>query len=440
MTVDGTPLTTETAFGYKIPENIKGKKVVLINHSDTLGGAAVVTFRLMQALRNEGIDARMVVFTKTSQEDNVDVIYTRFIRTMAFCLERLRILPATGFNYDNLYKVSTGDFALNVHHHPWVKDADIVCLNWVNQGLMGLKGIKRLHEMGKKIVWTLHDMWSMTGICHHSYECDHYIKECGHCPFLANGGKANDLSHRYWKKKKRLYTEVPITFVTVSKWLENKCRQSSLLGEKNIVTINNPFPIDKFYTKPKRELYSMTTPEKQNIILLGAARLDDPIKGLDIAIDALNHIFDNNPDIASKTAVYLFGHLKHPEVLDRLRFSHRWLGLVSDFKLIRYLCSISKVVLSTSLYETLGGTLVEGQAGGAIPVTFGIDGRADVVEHLKNGYIARYKDHLDIAKGIIWALDAKIPREELHRSVGERFGASVIARRYINLFSGIIGE
>ena len=35
-------------------------KVVLINHSDTLGGASVVTARLASALRAEGVDARML--------------------------------------------------------------------------------------------------------------------------------------------------------------------------------------------------------------------------------------------------------------------------------------------------------------------------------------------------------------------------------------------
>lgn len=430
--------STSAADAWQLPENMKGKKVVLVNHSDTLGGAAIVTFRLMQALRNQGVDARMVVYTKTSDEKNVEMVYTRFIRGMAFCLERLKILPAVGFDYSNLFKVSTGAFGLNVHLHPWVKEADIVCLNWINQGLMSLKGIRKLHDMGKKIVWTLHDMWSMTGICHHAYGCNNYLDQCGNCQFLAGGGSDNDLSHRYWKKKRELVSKVPIHYVTVSHWLEECARHSSLLHDQKICTIHNPFPIEQFYPRPVRELYSMLSPDKPNLILFGAARLDDPIKGLDYTIDALNYIFDNHPEIAIKSAVYFYGHLKDRSALDRLRFSHRWMGLVSDFKIIRYLCASAKVIISTSLYETLGGTLVEGQAGGAIPVTFGGDGRNDVVEHKKNGYIARYKDARDVAEGIMWALNANISREELHNSVAERFASPIIARKYINLFSEII--
>lgn len=423
-----------------LPENLRGKKVVLVNHSDTLGGAAIVTFRLMQALRQQGVDARMVVFTKTSSEENISSLSTRFIRGMAFCMERIKLLIATGFNYNNLFKISSGDFALNVHNHPWVKEADIVCLNWFNQGLLSINGIRKLHKMGKKIIWTMHDMWAMTGICHHSYECSYFLDRCGNCQFLSGGGNPNDLSYKLWEKKNKLYQDVPITFVAVSSWLEQRARQSSLLRSCAVMTIHNPFPIEQFYTSPVKQLYSIETSTKPNMILFGAARLDDPIKGLSYTIDALNYIFDNYPEVATKSAVYFFGSMKNPELLDNLRFSHRWLGRINDFKLIRYLCSSAKIVLSTSLYETLGGTLVEGQAGGAIPVTFGGDGREDVVEHLKNGYIAAYKDYKDVAKGIMWAINSGITRESLHESVKERFSAPVIAGKYIELFSEIMNR
>ena len=48
-----------------IPPTLRGKKIVLVNHSDTLGEAAIATFRLMQALRREGLDVRMVVYTRS---------------------------------------------------------------------------------------------------------------------------------------------------------------------------------------------------------------------------------------------------------------------------------------------------------------------------------------------------------------------------------------
>ncbi len=416
---------------------LDGKKIALVTHSDMLGGAAIVTFRLMQALRRKGLDARMVVYTKVSSEENVSVHRSRFRRGISLVLERLRIIASMGFHKEDLFKVSTGDFAINVHDHPWVREADIVALGWFNQGLLGLKGIARLHEMGKKIVWTLHDMWAFTGICHHAYECGYFTDRCGNCMFLSGGGAPNDLSARVWEQKRRLYAEVPITFVTVSRWLERKARESSLLRSLPVMTIHNAFPVEQFFIKPSHHIDSLLSSMKPNLILIGAARLDDPIKGLPYAIEALNHIFDNYPDVATTTAVYLFGSMKDPSLIDNLRMSHRWLGRINDFKILAYLYASAKVVLSSSLYETLGGTLVEGQAAGAIPVTFGGDGREDVVEHKVTGYIARYKDARDLAAGVMWALKADISRQELHDSVEARFGSSAIADKYIELFKSL---
>lgn len=416
---------------------LNGKKVVFVTHSDTLGGAAIVTYRLFQALRRKGVDARMVVYTKTSGEDGIEEVSNRFRRGVGFVLERLHIAAAMSFKRDNLFKVSTGRFAVNLDKHPWVQEADIISLGWFNQGLLSLDGIRRLHDAGKKIVWTLHDMWAFTGICHHAHECDYFRDTCGNCMYLAGGGYAGDLSEKMWNKKKALYEEVPITFVTVSHWLEQKARESSLLRSLPVMTIHNPFPTDQFYTAPQVQVDSLLTDTKPNLILMVAARLDDPIKGLPYAIEALNKIFDNHPDVANNTAVYLIGVLKNPSALDSLRMSYRWLGRVNDFNILTYLYASARAVISTSLYESLPGTLIEGQAAGALPVTFGNGGQSDIITHKVNGYIARYLDTDDFAEGILWALNENVDRDALHRSVEDRFGADIIADKYIDLYKSL---
>ena len=145
--------------------------------------------------------------------------------------------------------------------------------------------------------------------------------------------------------------------------------------------------------------------------------------------------------MANTCAVYFFGSIKDPSRLDRLRFSHKHLGHISDFRILRHLYATARVILSTSLYETLPGTVIEGQAAGAIPVTFDRGGQGDIIEHLKTGYIARYKDPISVAEGIMWAVNnTDITREQLHENVRARFASDVIARRYIDLFDRILTE
>lgn len=408
-------------------------KVTLVCHSDMLGGASIVTYRLMTALRREGIDARMVVYTKVSGDDNVSTISSRYVRGMKFIAERLSIFMANGFSRRNLFAVSTASVGTAVDRHPWVREADIVVLSWINQGLLSLNGIKRLGKLGKPIFWTLHDMWTLTGICHHAHDCEGYTKECGHCRFLT-GRKANDLSHKVWQRKKQIFDSVPITFLPVSNWLADKCRRSSLLAGKPIEVIPNAFPAETFKTRSDMTMTSYDIDYDADLILFGAARIDDPIKGLGYAVKALNYIFDNYPETANRSLAIFFGDMRDRSALDDLRFPHRWIGRIDDPKALRLLYAKAKAVLSTSLYETLPGTLIEGQAAGCYPVSFGEGGQSDIITHLDDGYIARYKDIEDVAAGIMWALDAPDRREELHESVKRRFSSETIARRYIDLF------
>ena len=97
----------------------------------------------------------------------------------------------------------------------------------------------------------------------------------------------------------------------------------------------------------------------------------------------------------------------------------------------------SDIVLSTSLYENLPGTLIEGQASGCMPVTFGKGGQADIVDHLKSGYIADYKSASSVADGIEWAIANPTDRAWLHHEVVRKFSADVVARQFIQLFDEI---
>lgn len=417
-------------------ESSKPLKVVLLCHSDSLGGAAVVTYRLMQALCREGVDAKMIVYSKMSEDSEVQIIGPRALRGWRFMRERLRIYLSNGLSYSNLFKVSTADSGFRIAHNPWIEEADVVVLTWINQGMMSLDGIRELHRSGKPLVWIMHDMWNFTGICHHSLGCDRYKGECGKCPFLG-AKKENDLSRKIWLKKKRLYDEVPFRWVAVSNWLAERARESSLLGEKNVAVIYNAMPVHSFRTQPLAEFNVFNLDYSRDIILFGAARLDDPIKGLDKAIEALNYLFDNHPEVANNAMVVFFGGLKDKEALAELRFPHLWAGPVFDPSLLRQLYASAKIVLSSSSYETLPGTLIEGQAAGCLAVTFGRGGQSDIVEHGVNGFIADSDDPISLANCIIDALNMKVDRQSLHESVNERFGAAKIAKRFIALFEEI---
>ncbi|MDE6266532.1 MAG: glycosyltransferase [Muribaculaceae bacterium] len=414
-------------------------KVAILSHSDNIGGAAVVTMRLHNALRREGVDSSMIVFTQNNPSSDVINISHRFARGYYFMRERIRIFLANGMNKEHLFKVSIADCGPDLMANPLIRNADVVLLSWVNQGLISFSQLSRLLRSGKPVVWVMHDMWNMTGICHHAMTCERYVypHQCGCCPFL-KGNNPNDLSHKTWLKKQAVYKEGNLHFVAVSNWSRKNALRSTLLRDMPVSTIFNAFPIDSFSTKLPEGYVPSIILHKKKVITMGAARLDDPIKGLKYAVEALNYLFDNNPELSNNAEVVFFGDLRDPDALSDLRFPHRHVGRISDPNLLRRLYSRSSVVISSSLYETLPGTLIEAQASGAIPVTFGKGGQDDIVEHLKTGYIARYLDIKDFAAGIEWALSQNQDREALHELVRSKFSSDAIARQYIALFNRML--
>jgi glycosyltransferase involved in cell wall biosynthesis len=406
-------------------------KVTLVNHSDTLGGASVVTYRLLEALCRQGVDVTLLVVKRAGNDERVALAGSEFSRRAAFYAEELCNLAGCR-SRENLFKVDTATFGLPLSKHPAVKGADVVVLNWVNQGMMSLEDIARIEA---PVVWTMHDMWPVTGVCHHAGECNGYKHKCGNCP-LVTLAHSKDVSHLTWRRKRKLYTRKPITFIPVSNWLAQCCRESSLLREVPEV-IFNAFPVDSFSLTPSRSRRELGLPdEPTRFVVMGAARLDNEIKGLPIAIEALNRFAES--EAAKDCCALFYGDIRSMEPLQQLRLPYRYLGTIGDTATLASIYAHSTAVISTSHYENLPGTLIEGQASGCFPVAFDRGGQRDIIRSARLGYLATYPSAQSIADGLIHAFTTEIDREGLRRSVIEQFGADAIASRYIALFNRLL--
>lgn len=409
-------------------------KIAIINRSDLNGGAAVVSYRLMNALRAHGVDAKMLVVEKLGDDENVSCYANPVCDRYSFFAERLQIFLQNGFSRENLFKVDTADWGRDISRHPLVQDADVIMLNWINQGAVSLDGVKKLCGTGKPVIWTMHDMWECTGICHHAYECERYKQLCGKCMYLGSHSE-NDLSHRSWKKKKAVFAAENLHFVAVSNWLAGKCRESGLLSNKNIHVIPNTIDVAGFSFN-RHENIDLNIPEDHKIMVMGAARLDDSVKGFPIMLGALKWLKAHRPEIAEKLHLILFGSIRDASLLLEIDIPFTYLGRINETR-VKEVLSHADMVLSSSLYETLPGTLIEGMAAGCVPVTFGNGGQSDIVEHLRTGYIAKYKSPEDFARGIEWAANAGIDRATLHREMEQRFSPNVVVNKYLTLLNNI---
>ena len=397
--------------------------IVLVSNSDNHGGAAVVTYRLMCALRALGHHTDMLVAHKGTDDPDVHLAGPAWRIKAGFIAEHLRILRACGYDRRNLFKISIATDGLPLASHPLVRRADAVLLGWVNQGMLSLAEIGRI-AAAKPVVWTMHDMWNLTSLCHHAHDCRQYTQApgCTDCPLVARKALGTDT----WRRKKQLYDTAGIRFVAVSSWLQECCARSSLLHNANVECIPNAFPVEEFYITPRRTRADMGLPEGKKIILMGAARLDDPIKGLPYAVEALNALPGDDA-----VAVF-YGAIRNPDALAGLRYPHITLGPV-DSATIRELCAHATVVMSTSLYETLPGTLIEGMAAGCTPVSFDKGGQRDIIATPAEGHLVPAYDTKQFARALRSALDTPCAPVAQRSAVAARFSAPSIATRYLSL-------
>lgn len=413
----------------------EGLKLTFISRSDLRGGAAIVTYRLVVALRELGMDARMLVCEKMSDSEFVKVCAPFKKIQYCFLKERLSVYVRNGFKRNTLFKMDPASEGLPLWTHPWVKDADAIFLGWVNQGMLSLKGLRNIVALGKPVVWIMHDMWNMTGVCHHAEGCTGYLRECGDCPLLDKRANHNDISHRIWEVKKRLYAPGKIRFVAVSTWLATKAGESRLMKDIDVVVIPNPFHIST-----KEDVRDRSGKRSGPVrIIFGAARLDDPIKGLPVLKKSLEVLRSSYPEVASNVELVTFGSFKNIESLRNFAVHHIHLGVLKGSEEIKKAYSECDIVVSTSDYETLPGTLVEGQAYGCIPVAIDHGGQRDIVEHLRTGWLAPWNDSPSIragmvAEGIVWAyknVDNHDLLVKMKKSVESKFSASEVARRIL---------
>ncbi|MBQ8486662.1 MAG: glycosyltransferase [Prevotella sp.] len=412
-------------------------KVLIVNTSERKGGASVAANRLTEALINNGVKAKMMVMEKQTDELYVVDDHRWLLDEWNFLWERVVIWANNLFSRHNLFKVSIANTGRDITTTREFQEADIIHLHWVNQGYLSLRSIRKVLKSGKPVVWTMHDMWPMTAICHYAYQCNRYETGCSHCHFLRRPG-ANDLSARVFRKKQAVWRDAKVTFVCVSNWLADMARKSLLTGDKPIMVIPNVLSLSHFSLIDRTDARSTLHLQARYVVAFGAACIDADIKGLTYLLQALHKVTEQGYARPEELRLLLFGGIKDEQVLKQVPVPYTYYGYVNDPHQMSLIYSASNAVVSASLYETFGQTIIEAQACGCTPVAFGNSGQADIITHKVNGYLADYLSVDSLAEGIHWAMTADVKRRTLRSNVLTRYSESVIALKYANLYNTLL--
>ena len=139
-------------------------RVLIVNTSERTGGAAVAASRLMEALCNYGVKAKMLVRDKETQSLTVSALPGRRRSQCHFLWERFVIWLHLHFRRQHLFDIDIANAGIDITRLPEFQEADVIHLHWVNQGMLSLRCIRKILDSGKPVVWTMHDIWPATAI------------------------------------------------------------------------------------------------------------------------------------------------------------------------------------------------------------------------------------------------------------------------------------
>jgi len=375
-------------------------KVLFLNSSDTIGGAARAAFRLHKGLRSINVDARMFVQKKESDEQSVEGPTPFLGNWIEEIKPHLDALPVCLYSRRNKMLFSPAILPTRINKQISSINPDIIHLNWICEGFVK---IENLQEFKKPIVWTLHDSWAFTGGCHIPFDCTRYRDNCGACPVLGSS-MAADISSWIWKRKHKSWSNLNLTVVAPSKWLARCAGSSSLFRNTRIEVIPNGLDTNSYRPEDPRLAREMLgLPCDKKLILFGAMKGDsDPNKGFQYLQKALRILSDRKGPSAIEAVV--FG-ASQPENTPEVSMKIHYLGRLYDDVALRLAYSSADVMVVPSIQEAFGQTSTEAMSCGTPVVAFATSGLLDIVDHQVNGFLAKAFDAEDLARGISWVLD-----------------------------------
>jgi len=408
-------------------------RIVMVSTFDLAGGASRSAYRLHQGLQHIGIDSRMLVQRKDSQDPTVMGPNGKMNKWLSLVRPDLDAVPFKFYRHREASTWGCAWLPYNLASHVNRLKADLVNLHWIFQGFIPVSALSRLKQ---PVVWTIHDCCAFTGGCHYPFDCEGYKKACGHCPQLGSDSD-HDLSRRIWLRKFRRWKDLDLVVVSPSRWLAQCARNSSLFKDRHIEVI--PYCLDLTRYKPvkqeiARELLGL--PHDKKLILFGANQaMQDPRKGFHYLQSALQNL--SREGWQEKAELLVFGEAqisKPPET----GLKTRVLGWLHDDVSLSLAYAAADVYVCPSLQDNLPNAVIEASACGTPTLAFQIGGLPDLIEHLQTGFLARPFESDDLARGLHYLLSDEQTRKAMGlaaRAKTEReFEPFRVAGQYAKLF------
>jgi glycosyltransferase involved in cell wall biosynthesis len=405
-------------------------KILQINFSDFAngGGGAIAMYRLYLGLKKANIDCKILSGVKT-----LEILDSQSI-VRSSKLEYLIKLLTSRLGLNDIHCVSS----FRISNNNFFINSDILNFHVIHSGFFSYLALPELTK-NKPAIFTLHDMWSFTGHCAYSYDCDRWQHGCGNCPYPDIYPPIKlDNTYLEWKLKDWVYSKSNLTIVTISKWLTEQVKKS-MLNRFNIHYIPNGIDTEAYKPLNKEECrHILGISWNQKILMFGAVSLKDERKGSDLLIKSLQQL----PSSLKSDILLLTLGEGGEKIAEMVGIKTLNLGYVSSDHLKSIAFSASDLFVFPTRADNLPLVLQESMACGTPMVSFDIGGVPDLVRHNITGYLAKPEDIQDFSNGIVQLLEDDQLRQNMSKNCRaiaiSEYSLELQAKRYIELYEQVL--
>ena len=387
-------------------------------------------YRLHSNLRKADIDSGILCEDKTTNSPYVTVI-PRLNRMEG---QVKRVTSKIGLN--DIHRISS----FRIRRYSSYVKADIINFHGIHSGFINYLALPTL-TANKTAVFTLRDMWCLTGHCVYSYDCDRWKTGCGRCPYLDEYPPIRrDATHVEWKLKAWAYKHSNLSIVAVSRWMTEIARQSML----------NRFPIYHIPNGVDTKLYQPIDPQlcravlgipaKKKVIMFSSLNLMDYRKGGDLLLKAIKNI----PSSLKSELIILTMGSNGDRIGESLGTQSLNLGYINSHRIKAAAYSAADLFVLPTRAENLANGIMESMACGTPVVSFRVGGCPELVRPGITGCLAEPENAEDLCDCVVQLIEDKSLRTVMGKQCREiavkEYSVELETKRYIELYRQLIAK
>jgi glycosyltransferase involved in cell wall biosynthesis len=379
------------------------------------GGAGIASVRINNALNLIGVESTILSRSSTNVNSKMGSV-NRLISSANTVLQSKIVQKSTDLVTPMSIKVLDINLKL-------LQSADIIHVHSY-YNFLNISSLKDLVAMHKPLFFTVHDQRLFTGGCHYARDCRNYLKTCSHCPQVKIPFRL--LIKSSFNKQESIFKNATnIEIISPSNWLSDIAKTSKILGKIPIKVLKNPIPRIFFE-------YPININRKTDTIKIAfiAAHMNNPYKGLNIFIQAINKIARMKKIKFSVVLIGEGGRVTFDESVQIERSA-----VNSDLRMAEILSTVDLLVVPSNQDNSpsvigealsMGITVIGSRTGG-------------ITEILDDFRMPTFKvgEHDDLANKIINLTELR-QKEEIREQSKKYFSEEIIADKLFKIYKDAI--